>query len=74
MLALAVAYEVQCRFTAAVSVMPKGFNHFTQLAMSMAASTGRLFGLSPAKSHRRLRRWTTSLSRVCKSIRTYLRA
>jgi 2-methylcitrate dehydratase len=26
-LALAVAYEIQCRFTAAVSVMNKGFNH-----------------------------------------------
>jgi hypothetical protein len=29
--------------------MPKGFNHSTQLAMSMAASTGRLFGLSPSE-------------------------
>jgi len=29
--------------------MPKGFNHSTQLAMSMAASTGRLFGLSPGE-------------------------
>jgi 2-methylcitrate dehydratase len=35
---LAVAYEVQCRFTAAVSVIPKGFNHSTQLAMSIAAA------------------------------------
>jgi 2-methylcitrate dehydratase len=41
MLAPAVAYEVQCRFTAAVSVMPNGFNHSTQLAMSVTASTGR---------------------------------
>ena len=46
MLALAIAYEIQCRFTAAVSVMPKGFNHATQLAMSVAASAGKLFGLS----------------------------
>jgi 2-methylcitrate dehydratase len=46
MLALAVAYEIQCRFTAAVPVMVKGFNHATQLAMSAAASTGKLFGLS----------------------------
>jgi hypothetical protein len=30
MLALAVAYEIQCRFTAAVPVMAKGFNHATQ--------------------------------------------
>ncbi len=29
MLALAVAYEIQCRFTAAVPVMAKGFNHAT---------------------------------------------
>jgi 2-methylcitrate dehydratase len=44
MLALAVAYEIQCRFTAAVPVMSKGFNHATQLAISAAA--GKLFGLS----------------------------
>jgi 2-methylcitrate dehydratase len=31
------------------SVVPKGFRHSTQLAMSMAASTGRLFGLSPGE-------------------------
>jgi 2-methylcitrate dehydratase len=46
MLALAVAYEIQCRFTAAVPVMAKGFNHATQLAMSAAAGAGKLFGLS----------------------------
>lgn len=46
MLALAVAYEIQCRFTAAVPVMAKGFNHATQLAMSVAASAGKLFALS----------------------------
>jgi hypothetical protein len=46
MLALAVAYEIQCRFTAAVPVMAKGFNHAIQLAMSAAAATGKLFGLS----------------------------
>jgi 2-methylcitrate dehydratase len=46
MLALAVAYEIQCRFTAAVPVMAKGFNHATQLAISAAAGAGRLFGLT----------------------------
>src|SRR6202011_6332711 len=46
MLALAVAYEIQCRFTAAVPVMAKGFNHATQLAMSAAAGAGKLLGLS----------------------------
>jgi 2-methylcitrate dehydratase len=46
MLALAVAYEIQCRFSAAVPVMAKGFNHATQLAISAAASAGKLFGLS----------------------------
>jgi 2-methylcitrate dehydratase len=45
MLALAVAYEIQCRFSA-VPVMAKGFNHATQLAMSSAASAGKLLGLS----------------------------
>src|SRR5450432_3794791 len=46
MLALAAAYEIQCRFTAAVPVMAKGFNHAIQLAISAAAGAGRLFGLS----------------------------
>jgi 2-methylcitrate dehydratase len=46
MLALAVAYEIQCRFSAAVPVMAKGFNHATQLAISSAAGAGKLFGLS----------------------------
>src|SRR5467141_3011478 len=46
MLALAVAYEIQCSFSAAVPVMAKGFNHATQLAISAAASAGKLLGLS----------------------------
>jgi 2-methylcitrate dehydratase len=46
MLALAVAYEIQCRFSAAIPVMAKGFNHATQLAISAAASAGKLLGLS----------------------------
>jgi 2-methylcitrate dehydratase len=46
MLALAVAYEIQCRFSAAVPVMAKGFNHATQLAISAAASAGRLLELT----------------------------
>jgi 2-methylcitrate dehydratase len=47
MLALAVAYEVGCRFTAAVPVMAKGFNHALQLAISLAASCGKLMHLTP---------------------------
>ncbi len=46
LLALAVAYEVQCRFSAAVPVMAKGFNHALQLAMSVAVGSGKLFGLT----------------------------
>src|ERR1700728_1566517 len=49
MLALAVAYEIQCRFTSAVPVMAKGFNHATQLAIFAAAGTGKLFGLTSAE-------------------------
>jgi 2-methylcitrate dehydratase len=49
MLALAVAYEIQCRFSAAVPVMVKGFNHATQLAISASASAGKLLGLSAAE-------------------------
>jgi 2-methylcitrate dehydratase len=49
LLALAVAYEVQCRFTAVVPVMAKGFNHAIQLAMSVALATGKLFGLTESQ-------------------------
>src|SRR5258705_12212743 len=46
MLALAVAFEIQFRFTAKVPVMAKGFNHAIQLVISTAAGTGKLFELS----------------------------
>ena len=49
LLALAVAYEIQCRFTAVVPVMAKGFNHAIQLAVSASAGAGRLFGLTAAE-------------------------
>src|ERR1700761_1407026 len=45
LLALAVAYEVQCRFSAVVPVMAQGFNHALQLAMSVAAGASKLLGL-----------------------------
>ncbi len=47
MLALAVAYEIAARFTAAVPVMAKGFNHALQLAISLAAACGKLMRLTP---------------------------
>src|SRR4051794_7275760 len=46
MLTLAVAHQIQCRFSTAVPVMAKGFNHATQLAISAAAIAGKLLGLS----------------------------
>jgi 2-methylcitrate dehydratase PrpD len=45
LLALAVAYEVQCRFSAQVPVMAHGLNHALQLAMSVAAGSAKLLGL-----------------------------
>jgi 2-methylcitrate dehydratase PrpD len=45
LLALAVAYEVQCRFSAQVPVMARGLNHALQLSMSIAAGTAKLLGL-----------------------------
>jgi 2-methylcitrate dehydratase len=46
LLALAVAYEIQCRITAAVPVMAKGFNHAIQLAISCTAGAGKLLDRS----------------------------
>ena len=45
LLALAVAYEIQCRFSAQVPVMGRGLNHALQLAMSAAAGSAKLLGL-----------------------------
>ena len=45
LLALAVAYEVQCRFSAQVPVMGRGLNHALQLAISAAAGSAKLLGL-----------------------------
>jgi 2-methylcitrate dehydratase len=46
LLALAVAYEVQCRFSAQVPLMARGLNHALQLAMSVAAGASKLLGLN----------------------------
>nr|WP_232002874.1 MmgE/PrpD family protein [Mycobacterium sp. 1245801.1] len=46
LLALAVAYEIQCRFSAQVPVMARGLNHALQLAMSVSAGSAKLLGLS----------------------------
>ncbi len=48
LLALAIAYEVQCRFSAAVPVMTQGLNHALQLAISAAAGSAKLLGLDAA--------------------------
>ncbi|HZE17371.1 MAG TPA: MmgE/PrpD family protein, partial [Mycobacterium sp.] len=42
LLALAIAYEIQCRFSAQVAVMARGLNHALQLAMSAAAGSAKL--------------------------------
>ena len=45
LLALAVAYEIGCRFSAQVPVMARGLNHALQLAMSVAGGSAKLLGL-----------------------------
>lgn len=50
LLALAIAYEVQCRFTQVVPVMFRGLNHALQLSMSVAAGASKLLGLTPEQS------------------------
>lgn len=49
-LALAVAYEMQCRFSAAVPVMARGLNHALQLAISVAAGAAKLLRLTPEQT------------------------
>jgi 2-methylcitrate dehydratase len=50
LLALAIAYEFQCRFSAQVPVMARGLNHALQLAMSAAAGSAKLLGLDVAQT------------------------
>jgi 2-methylcitrate dehydratase len=50
LLALALAYEVQCRFSAAVPVMGRGLNHALQLAISAAAGSAKLLGLDASRT------------------------
>ena len=50
LLALAVAYEVQCRFSESVPVMAHGLNHALQLAMSVAAGSAKLLHLTAAQT------------------------
>jgi 2-methylcitrate dehydratase len=50
LLALAIAYEIQCRFSATVPVMGRGLNHALQLAMSAAAGSAKLLGLDVAQT------------------------
>ncbi|MEU7628420.1 MmgE/PrpD family protein [Nocardia sp. NPDC049220] len=50
LLALAIAYEIQCRFSAQVPVMAHGLNHALQLAMSVAAGSAKLLGLDAART------------------------
>ena len=45
LVALAVAYEIQCRFSAQVPLMARGLNHALQLAMSTSAASAKLLGL-----------------------------
>ena len=50
LLALALAYEIQCRFSAQVPVMARGLNHALQLAMSAAAGSAKLLGLDSTRT------------------------
>jgi 2-methylcitrate dehydratase len=50
LLALAVAYEVQCRCSAVVPVMGRGLNHALQLAISAAAGSAKLLGLDVSRT------------------------
>ncbi|OBI93813.1 MmgE/PrpD family protein [Mycobacterium asiaticum] len=50
LLSLAVAYEVQCRFSAQVPVMARGLNHALQLAISAAAGSAKLLGLDESQT------------------------
>jgi 2-methylcitrate dehydratase len=47
LVALAVAYEIQCRLSEAAPVRHRGFDHTVQLAYGAAAGVARALGLDP---------------------------
>ncbi|HEU4614941.1 MAG TPA: MmgE/PrpD family protein [Kofleriaceae bacterium] len=49
LVALAVAYQVQCRLSEVAPVRAKGFDHTTQLAYAVAAAVSRALGLPAAR-------------------------
>lgn len=50
LVALAVAYEVQCRLSAAAPVRARGFDHTTQGAYAVAAGVSRALGLDAERA------------------------
>src|SRR5688572_16021987 len=49
MVALAVAYQVQCRLSEAAPLRQRGFDHTTQGSFAVAAGVSRALGLDPEK-------------------------
>src|ERR1700741_2346213 len=50
LLALAVAYEIQCRFSAQVPVMARGLNHALHLGVSVPPGSAKLLGLDAERT------------------------
>jgi 2-methylcitrate dehydratase len=50
LVALAVAYQVQCRLSEVAPVRDKGFDHVTQGAYAVAAGVSKALGLNPSKT------------------------
>ena len=50
LVALAVAYQVQCRLSEVAPVRDKGFDHVTQGAYAVAAGVSKALGLDAAKT------------------------
>lgn len=50
MIALAVAYQVQCRLSDVAPVRDKGFDHTTQGSYSVAAGVSKILGLDEART------------------------
>jgi 2-methylcitrate dehydratase len=46
LIAMAIAYAIECRLVEEIPVMVKGFDHTVLLAYSLIASVGRILGLS----------------------------
>ncbi len=71
LVAMAVAYEIECRLVLEIPVMKEGIDHTLMLSYSMIAALGRLFGLTVEQTSHALGIGGCSISPLATSRASY---